>query len=98
MKQPYEGHKNPIYLIHRVADQRCFRNYHLFDSHKTTEEDIPGDLQEAEDSREAEDSQEAEDFPEEVGIQVVAEYHPEDHPEEDGDHHRFPCPKLNKES
>jgi len=26
------------------------------------------------------------------------EYHPEDHPEEDGDHHQFRCPKHNKEN
>src|SRR6266702_1630864 len=104
MKQPYEGPKNPIYPIHQVADQRCFQNYHRFVSHKTTEEDTLRDLQEAEGSQEAEDfqeaegSQEAEDFPEEVDTQVAAEYHPEDHPEEDGDHHRFPCLRLNKES
>src|SRR6266702_2856932 len=104
MKQPYEGPKNPTYLIHQVADQRRFQNYHLFVSHKTTEEDTLGDPQEAEGSQEvegsqeAEDSQEVEDFPEEVDIQAVAEYHPEDHPEEDGDHHRFPCLRLNKES
>jgi|SRR6266702_5529537 len=102
MKQPYEEPKNPTYLIHQVADQRCFQNYHLFVSRRTTEEDALRDLQEEgsreEDSQEAEDSQEEEDFPEEVDTQVVAEYHPEDHPEEDGDHHRFPCLRLNKES
>jgi len=102
MKQLYGELKNPTYLTHRVADQKRFQNYHLSVSHKTTEEDPLRDPQEAEDSQEdsqeAEDSQEVEDSPEEEDTQAVAEYHREDHPEEDGDHHQSPCPKLNKES
>jgi len=93
MKQPYEGPKNPTYPIHPVADQRRSQNYHLFAYHKTIEEDI-----QAEDSREAEDSQEVEDSPEEVDTQVVAECRQEDHPEEDGGHHRSPCLKPIKAS
>ncbi len=60
--------------------------------HKTTEGDPLEDFLKAEDFLEAEDSQE------EADIQAAVEYHLEDHPEEDGDHHRFPCRKLNKES
>jgi len=92
MKQPCEGPKNPTYLIHQVADQRRSQNYHPFASHKMIEEES----QEVGDFPEVEDFQEEEDSPEEVGIQAVAEYHQEDHPEEDGGHHRSPCLKPNK--
>jgi len=80
------------------VDLKHYQNYHLFVFHKT----IEGDPLEAEDplkdSLEEEDSQEEEDSLEEVDTREVVEYHPEDHPEEAGDHHRFRCPKPNKEN
>jgi len=85
-----------------VEGLKHFQNYHLFDSHKMTEEDHRevGNSQEdsQEGSQEEEDSLEAEDFQEEVDTQVEVEYHPEDHPEEVGDRHRPPFPKPSQEN
>jgi len=65
------------------VDLKCYRNCHLFISHKTIEEDplkVEGSLEE-------EGSPEEEDSQEEADTQEVVEYHPEDHLEEAGDHH-----------
>jgi len=81
------------------VDLKYYQNYHLFVFHKTIEGDpleVEGPL---EDSQEAEDSlEEAEDSLGEADTQEEVEYHPEDHPEEVGDHHQFQCPKPNRES
>jgi len=83
-----------------VVALKYFQNYHPFVSRKTMEEDPleEEDSPKVEDSLEEEDSLEVEDSPEEADTQVVVEYHLEDHLEESGDHHRFLCPKPNKEN
>jgi len=77
------------------VDLKYYQNYHLFVFHKMIEGD-PLEVEDQEDFLAAEDSQEEEDSLEEADTQEVVEYHPEDHPEEAGDHHRFRCPKPNK--
>jgi len=86
------------------VDLKYYQNCHLFAFHKMIEGDpleveyLQEDSLEAEDSLEVEDSQEEEDSLEEADTLEVVEYHLEDHLEEAGDHHRFKCPKPNKEN
>jgi len=81
-----------------VVDLKYFQNYHLSASHKMTEEDPLAGKDLLEDSPEEEDSPEVEDSPEEADTPAEVEYHPEDHLEEDGDHHQLLCPRPTKES
>jgi len=73
-----------------VGDRKGYQNCHpsIFPKMTNPEEDSP----------EEEDSLEEEDSPEEEGTQVEEEYHPEDHQEVVGDHHRCPCHKPNREN
>src|SRR6266571_2595618 len=94
MKWPCDEHKNQIGLIHQVEDRNNYRNFLLFDSHKTIDptEEIPQEEDFQEDSLEVEAFQEAEDTWEEE------EHHPEDHQEAVGDHRHYPCHKRIKEN
>jgi len=96
MKQPYDEHKNQIGLTHQAEDRNNYRNFLLFDFHKTIDptEETPWE----EDSREEEASQAEGASQEEEDIQEVEECHPEDHQEAVGDHRHYLCHKYIKEN
>jgi len=71
-----------------VEDRNNCQSCHPFDFLKTT--NLKEGFQE--------DFPEEEDSPEEGDTQAEEGYHREDHREADGDHHQYPCLKLNKES
>src|SRR6266702_4205102 len=83
MKQPCEELRDPIEQTHQAEGQRNYQNYHLFDSHKMTDQ--------------GEDFQEEEDSPEEGDTQAVEEYHLEGHQEAVGDHHCYLCHRYLKD-
>jgi len=90
MKQLSDEHRNQTDPTHQVEGQNAYQNYRPFNFHKM--------INQGEDSPREEDSTEEEDSPEEGDIREEEEYHPEDHQEAVGDHHRYLCHKFIKGS
>jgi len=83
-----------------VEDRNNYRNFPLFDFHRTIDptEETSQEEDFLEGFQEVEDSPEGEDFPEEEDTQEAEECHREDHQEVAGDHRRYPYPRRIKEN